>query len=599
MYLRDCLIQDVGPIRNLRVKPRFTDDGLPVPLILVGTNGSGKTTILAHVADALIELAKTAFNDVVAGQQLGTSPYFKVTGPSNQRSGSPFGLALLTAANGSDIFRYADKTGRLDPSTYDAGVRSEYQAVFSWPIEGNHKKVFGDAKAVERAFAANAVCFFPSGRSEDPHWLNERNIVAPKYDGLERRFAGQLKKPLFIERCRTENSVWITDVISDSFVDLEPDPTGSGRLRPKADFPARLLLKQVRDNLDTVLRHVLQDPSAHLQLRHRQTGARLVVQRADRLIPGLDHLSAGETILFNMFATLLRYAEPQILMKPMPITPEIEGIAIIDEVDAHLHTALQSVALPALIKMFPKVQFILSTHAPVFILGMQREFGAAGFDVFDLGEGARITIDRFSEFHRSLECYAATAEFDAAIATRMASAQKAIVLTEGETDPLYIRCALEILPGGSELLEKIDVEWVGALRNGQAFNTGDGGLNHTRNVCEANPQLVTRPVILLYDSDTKKAAEDIGRLHIRCLPANPKNTVVRKGIENLLSQDLLTDRRFYKSATTVGDYGEQRTIESFDKMAFCRWVCRERKDPADFAEFAPILDLLSSTLATP
>lgn len=46
---------------------------------------------------------------------------------------------------------------------------------------------------------------------------------------------------------------------------------------------------------------------------------------------------------------------------------DIPGIVLIDEVETHLHLELQKQILPLLTKIFPKIQFILTTHSP-FIL---------------------------------------------------------------------------------------------------------------------------------------------------------------------------------------------------------------------------------------
>jgi predicted ATPase len=46
---------------------------------------------------------------------------------------------------------------------------------------------------------------------------------------------------------------------------------------------------------------------------------------------------------------------------------DIQGIVIIDEIEAHLHIELQEKILPFLTRIFPKIQFIVSTHSP-FIL---------------------------------------------------------------------------------------------------------------------------------------------------------------------------------------------------------------------------------------
>jgi predicted ATP-binding protein involved in virulence len=52
---------------------------------------------------------------------------------------------------------------------------------------------------------------------------------------------------------------------------------------------------------------------------------------------------------------------------------ELEGIVLIDELDVHLHPSWQK-ALPGLLSdIFPKIQFIASTHSPIPLLGAPKE----------------------------------------------------------------------------------------------------------------------------------------------------------------------------------------------------------------------------------
>ncbi|MFM6910059.1 MAG: hypothetical protein ACKPKW_13125, partial [Dolichospermum sp.] len=68
---------------------------------------------------------------------------------------------------------------------------------------------------------------------------------------------------------------------------------------------------------------------------------------------------------------------------------------------------------------------------------------------------------------------------------------KPLVLTEGETDPIYIKTALELL-GEKEILAQVDIEWVGiSIGKGKSINTGDGGLKNTRDVLISNPKFLT------------------------------------------------------------------------------------------------------------
>ncbi|MCU0326639.1 MAG: AAA family ATPase [Spirosomaceae bacterium] len=48
---------------------------------------------------------------------------------------------------------------------------------------------------------------------------------------------------------------------------------------------------------------------------------------------------------------------------------ELKGIVIIDELDLHLHPKLQKQLVGQFSKVFPKVQFIVSTHSPIPLLG--------------------------------------------------------------------------------------------------------------------------------------------------------------------------------------------------------------------------------------
>lgn len=50
---------------------------------------------------------------------------------------------------------------------------------------------------------------------------------------------------------------------------------------------------------------------------------------------------------------------------------ETEGVVCIDELDDHLHPALQSSIIKALQQTFPKLQFIISTHAPLVMTSVK------------------------------------------------------------------------------------------------------------------------------------------------------------------------------------------------------------------------------------
>ena len=85
MYLEKIIIENSGPIERLDIDLEFNDDGKPKPIILVGKNGTGKSTILGTIVDALFEFAKISYDDIVKINQNGSTPYFKVLSYTNTK----------------------------------------------------------------------------------------------------------------------------------------------------------------------------------------------------------------------------------------------------------------------------------------------------------------------------------------------------------------------------------------------------------------------------------------------------------------------------------------------------------------------------------
>lgn len=78
-------------------------------------------------------------------------------------------------------------------------------------------------------------------------------------------------------------------------------------------------------------------------------------------------LSDGYKCTISLIADIayrMAILNPQLLDK---VLAETEGIVLIDEIDLHLHPTWQKRILKDLMNIFPKVQFIVSTHAPEVI----------------------------------------------------------------------------------------------------------------------------------------------------------------------------------------------------------------------------------------
>ena len=118
---------------------------------------------------------------------------------------------------------------------------------------------------------------------------------------------------------------------------------------------------------------------------------------------------------------------------------------MVDEIDLHLHAVHQHDVLPELIRMFPNVQFVVTTHSPLFILGMQKALGEGGFSIYQLPDGQQINPEEFSEFGEAYRSFTTSDKFARDIKEALEREKKPVLLAEGETDVRFLQKAAKLL----------------------------------------------------------------------------------------------------------------------------------------------------------
>lgn len=84
-------------------------------------------------------------------------------------------------------------------------------------------------------------------------------------------------------------------------------------------------------------------------------------------------LSAGNRIVLGVVGDLVHRCSvlnPHAGKETLAKTP---GIVLIDEIELHLHPSWQQQILPTLQRIFPKIQFIVTTHSPQVVSSVPRE----------------------------------------------------------------------------------------------------------------------------------------------------------------------------------------------------------------------------------
>ena len=79
---------------------------------------------------------------------------------------------------------------------------------------------------------------------------------------------------------------------------------------------------------------------------------------------------------------------------------EMTGIVLIDEIDVHLHPKYQRLIVEKLTGIFPKIQFIVTTHSPIPLLGAPK-----GSIFFRVNRTAKegISVERLTQLEREIE----------------------------------------------------------------------------------------------------------------------------------------------------------------------------------------------------
>jgi predicted ATP-binding protein involved in virulence len=317
MHLDRFELRNCGPIQtaDLRLDRRFN--------VLAGVNGAGKSTILSAIALMLGRYSAA----IRTGKVAGTFDRNKI------RQGAKSVLAVATA--------FPDRSDHGEALTWSAGISRPGSRI---PTVSRSRLLveFAVARAAEiesdpdRASLPIAV-FYPVNRAVLDMPLRVRGkIPFGQYAALEDALtqAGRSFRAFF---------AWFRER-----EDYENERRAEGRRKRDPQLTA------VRGAIEGML------PGFENLRIKRQPLRMLVTKDGDEF--RVDELSDGEKCLLAMVGDLARrlaIANPG-LDDPL----QGSGIALIDELELHLHPAWQRQAVRRLQDTFPNCQFIVTTHSP-------------------------------------------------------------------------------------------------------------------------------------------------------------------------------------------------------------------------------------------
>ena len=559
MYLQNIYIENMGAIEKFKLthSQLFTSDNTPKPIILVGKNGSGKTTLLSSIVDALYELSNNCFSDVLPKSGMGYK-YFKVLGSTNIKNSKEFALSYLNFYKNGNSYEYLDKSGNITLEEIKSKIDclnilnsiSNNSSNFKISTQTSEDDIF------KKDFLSNSYCYFPSDRYELPYWINKEAIEISEQFSDELGFADYLDKDILIRKSLNQVKNWILDVFLDSKVSIYSNDEGL-HIKESENIGNAIALSQSIRNIEEIISNIVQRKIS-IKLNYRGIGQSRIklfdLENQCEFVPSLDNLSAGQSTLLGIFCTIIQYSDRKNLNKSIHLQ-DIEGIVIIDEVDLHLHIELQHDVLPNLIKLFPKVQFIITTHSPFFLAGISKTFYKDDILIINMPNGIEIqSIDDFSEFTKAYYLFTNVTndyktELDKLKAT-IQSSNKPLILTEGKTDWKHLKSAKRSLENYNDL----DIDF---LEYEDHVKMGSDPLSKMIESIKNIPN--NRKIIAIFDRDEDLILNKYGEEPFKYLGNNAYAFCIPKVSDNL---DQISIEYYYSEENL-------KTLDKQGRRLFC------------------------------
>ena len=459
---------------------------------------------------------------------------------------------------------------------------------------------------IRDTFMKCCVLYFPSNRFEEPAWLNETNLNSKAVYTDLYHVQGYTNRKIISYAPLHDNQNWLFDVIYDRTafeiqtqnlnLPFQQDDTSISIPLPLFLGYAGQSTNTYETALEIVRRIINKSQNVRFGIGRRSNRTISIMENDQQVVPNIFQLSSGETALLDLFLSILR--DFDLSGASFNSREDIKGIVLVDEIDLHLHVVHQHGILPTLIKMFPNVQFIVTTHSPLFVLGMEREFGSDGFALYRLPGGHQIDPEEFSEFGAAYRVFSDTITFSEDVRNAIRESQKPIVCVDGVTDVKYLHRAAQLL-GKSSMMDAVELRAAG----------GEGQLTKIWNSARGlATDLVPQQVILLHDCDSNVSDAVVGNLIRRVIPQQHESPI-EKGIENLFSRPTLVKATQEKpafidvtpehSSTKRGNsitIPELWVVNDDEKTNLSNWLCIHG-NADDFANFRVVFDILGGILS--
>ena len=473
MYFKRIKINNYGSIKAFEHEFRFDDNGNPVPCVLIGENGKGKTLVLSHMIDNLIEIKRKVYeNNILETKE---TNYFKVGSKSYIKKGTSFSYVMIESGYSSKKNYFYDIMSRNPIQDLNSINTNEIEDIEKFKENGFSKKI--NCNITKAELEKSIVLYFPVDRFYYPHWFNKSNNNIYHSDDS---FSINQSKSNFIKvNLLKEIKPWLVDIFLEKTIqthtfdkeDNVPPQMKGQTVQILVETPLQKMVKQIFS--------VIKNKTVQVPLGMNRKNKMLGFSNNDFSCFDISQLSEGEINLFSFAMCILKEWDINHRLNDLK---EISGVVIVDEVDLGLHIDYSYRALPSLMKLFPKIQFIFTTHSPFLLAGLHQQYDKA-IDILVMPDGIKITdVCTFSEMKKAQDIFNNSVEelrkskdrLQVELENLKKDNDKIIIYTEGKTDVKYLRYALDLFKNEQEYADFINKIIIYDIEKDN--QTGDGEL---------------------------------------------------------------------------------------------------------------------------